>query len=99
MDTWKSSDIATNATVNERGRKGQKMKKSTELNIDWRLMQWLPPRASSIDDAEAFENFTDKAEDGRSSGEVLFIKVGWKTFPKDPSRWFGVKVDKGAFAV
>ena len=98
MDTWKSSDIATNATVNERGRKGQKMKKSTELNIDWRLMQWLPPRASSIDDdAEALRELYrhKKLEDGRPSGEEWFIKVGWKTFPKDPSRWFGVKVDKG----
>ena len=77
MDTRKSHDIATNATVNEGGRKGQKTKKSSELNVDWRLMQWLPPRASSIDDdAEALRELYrhKKLEDGRPSGEEWFIK-------------------------
>ena len=57
--------------------------------IDWRLMQWLPPRASSIDDdAEALRELYrhQKLEDGRPSGEEWFIKVGWKTFPKEGGR-------------
>jgi hypothetical protein len=65
--------------------------------MDWRLQQWLPPRAKTLaEDAEALQELfrLEKLEDGRPSGEEWFIKIGWKTFPDDPARWYGVAVER-----
>ena len=57
--------------------------------MDRRLFDWLPPPAKDIDsDRDALKNMFTGCD-----GEKWYIKIGWKTYD-DPSRWFGVTVDK-----
>jgi Leucine-rich repeat (LRR) protein len=57
--------------------------------MDARLYNWLPPRAKDLDD----DRVALRTLFAHTDGEKWYIKIGWKTYD-DPSRWFGVSVEK-----